>query len=44
MDIPMLVQRPDKSWSALQIKNIINLPGIGPKGWKNALDIVIKTN
>jgi mannosyl-3-phosphoglycerate synthase len=44
MDVPMLVQRPDKSWSELQIKNIINLPGIGPKGWKNALDIVLKTN
>jgi mannosyl-3-phosphoglycerate phosphatase family protein len=44
MDVPMLVQRPDKSWSALQIKNIINLPGVGPNGWKNALDIVLKTN
>lgn len=44
MDVPMLVQKPDKSWSALQIKNIINLPGIGPKGWKNALDIVLETN
>ena len=44
MDVPMLVQRPDKSWSELQVKNIINLSGIGPKGWKNALDIVLKTN
>jgi len=44
MDVPMLVQRPDKSWSELQIKNMINLPGVGPKGWKNALDIVLKTN
>jgi mannosyl-3-phosphoglycerate phosphatase len=44
MDVPMLVQKPDKSWSALQIKNIINLPGIGPEGWKNALDVVLKAN
>ncbi|HET7148391.1 MAG TPA: HAD-IIB family hydrolase [Candidatus Nitrosopolaris sp.] len=43
MDVAMLVQRPDKSWSHLQNKNIINLPGIGPKGWKNALDIILKT-
>jgi mannosyl-3-phosphoglycerate phosphatase len=44
MDVPMLVQRPDKAWSALKIKNIVNLPGIGPKGWKNAFDKVMETN
>ncbi|MGB6592922.1 MAG: HAD-IIB family hydrolase [Candidatus Nitrosopolaris sp.] len=44
MDVPMLVQRPDKAWSALKIKNIVKLPGIGPKGWKNAFDKVMDTN
>ena len=44
MDVPMLVQRPDKSWTALKIKNIVNLPGIGPKGWKNAFNKVMETN
>lgn len=44
MDVPMLVQRPDKTWSALKIRNIVNLPGIGPKGWKNAFDKVMETN
>jgi mannosyl-3-phosphoglycerate phosphatase len=44
VDVPMLVQTPEKSWSAVKIKKIINLDGIGPEGWKNALDIVLKTN
>jgi mannosyl-3-phosphoglycerate phosphatase family protein len=44
MDVPMLVQMPDKSWSAVKIKNIVNLHGVGPKGWKNALDMVLKTS
>jgi mannosyl-3-phosphoglycerate phosphatase family protein len=44
MDVPMLVQRPDKTWSALKIKKIINLPGVGPKGWKNAFNKVMETD
>lgn len=44
MDIPMLVRRPDMTWSALKVKNIVNLPGIGPKGWKNAFDIIMEAN
>jgi len=44
MDVPMLVQMPDKSWSAIKIKKIVNLHGVGPKGWKNALDMVLKAS
>jgi mannosyl-3-phosphoglycerate phosphatase family protein len=44
MDVPMLVQRPDKAWSPLKMKNIVKLPGIGPRGWKSAFDKVIETS
>ena len=43
MDVPMLVQRPDKAWSPLKMNNIIKLPGIGPRGWKSAFDKVMET-
>jgi mannosyl-3-phosphoglycerate phosphatase len=43
MDVPMLVQRPDKAWSPLKMKNIVKLPGIGPRGWKSAFDNVMGT-
>jgi mannosyl-3-phosphoglycerate phosphatase len=44
MDVPMLVQRSDKSWSPLKMKNIIKLSGIGPRGWKSAFDKVMETS
>jgi mannosyl-3-phosphoglycerate phosphatase len=44
MDVPMLVQRPDKAWSPLKMKNIVKLPGIGPRGWKSAFDKVMETS
>ncbi len=44
VDVPMMVQTPEKSWSVVKIKKIINLDGIGPEGWKNSLDIVLKTS
>jgi mannosyl-3-phosphoglycerate phosphatase len=42
MDVPMLVQRPNKAWSPLKMKNIVKLPGIGPRGWKSAFDKVME--
>lgn len=42
MDIPMLVQRPDRSWSNLVIKNIIKIQGIGPEGCKNAFNKIME--
>jgi mannosyl-3-phosphoglycerate phosphatase len=44
MDVPMLVQRPDKAWSSLKMKNIVKLPGIGPIGWKSAFDKIMETS
>ena len=41
MDVPMLVQRPDRSWSNLVIKNIIKVQGIGPEGCKNAFNKIM---
>jgi mannosyl-3-phosphoglycerate phosphatase len=38
MDIPVLVQRQDGSWSNVKVNRIIRVPGIGPKGWALAYD------
>lgn len=38
MDIPVLVQGQDGSWSNVKINRIIRVPGIGPKGWALAYD------
>jgi mannosyl-3-phosphoglycerate phosphatase family protein len=42
MDIPILVQRPDNSWSNLEVKDIVKVQGIGPQGWKNAFNLIMK--
>lgn len=44
MDVPMLVQKPDSSWSELEIENVIRLNGIGPEGWKSAFNVIMETN
>src|SRR6185437_4468988 len=44
MDVPMVVQKPDSSWSELEIKNVIRLKGIGPEGWKSACDKIMEMN
>ena len=42
MDLPILVQKPDGSWQNLQIANLQKVKGIGPEGWKVALEIILK--
>jgi mannosyl-3-phosphoglycerate synthase len=42
MDVPMLVQKPDSSWSQLEIENIVRLKGIGPQGWKSAFKEIME--
>ena len=42
VDVPMLVQRPDKTWSSIGTKDVINLPGIGPNGLKHVLEVISK--
>jgi mannosyl-3-phosphoglycerate phosphatase family protein len=41
MDVPMLVQGPEGTWSNLNVKNIIKIPAIGPNGWKFAYNKVM---
>jgi mannosyl-3-phosphoglycerate phosphatase len=41
MDVPMLVQGPEGTWSNLNVKNIIRIPAIGPNGWKFAYNKVM---
>ena len=35
--IPLLVQRPDKTWQKLSISGVKNVDGIGPVGWTKAM-------
>jgi mannosyl-3-phosphoglycerate phosphatase family protein len=42
MDVPMIVQKPDTSWSQLEIENVIRLKGIGPRGWKTAFKKIME--
>ena len=41
MDVPMIVQGPEGTWSNLNVKNIIKIPAIGPNGWKFAYNKVM---
>ena len=41
MDVPMLVQGPEGTWSNLNVKNIIKIHAIGTNGWKFAYNKVI---
>lgn len=41
MDVSMLVQGPEGTWSDLNVKNIIKIPAIGPNGWKFAYNKVM---
>jgi hypothetical protein len=43
MDLPMLVQRPDSSWSNLEVKDIVKIQGIGPEGWKGAFNRIMES-
>lgn len=44
MDVPMLVQKPDRSYLQLEIENIVRLKGIGPQGWKSAFKEIMEMN
>jgi mannosyl-3-phosphoglycerate phosphatase family protein len=41
MDVPMLLQGSEGTWSYLNVKNIIKIPAIGPNGWKFAYNKVM---
>jgi predicted mannosyl-3-phosphoglycerate phosphatase (HAD superfamily) len=40
MDIPVLVQKGNRSWCNIKIKNLVHSTGIGPIGWKNSFKLI----
>lgn len=44
VDLPILVQKYDGSWTDLEISNVVKVEGIGPDGWKNALIKIIEAD
>lgn len=38
VDEAFLVQRTDGLWNAMDLPNVVRVPGIGPKGWLRAVD------
>ncbi len=37
VDIPFLVQRPDKTWVAVEIPDLVKIKGVGPEGFSIAI-------
>jgi len=42
VDIPVLVQKPDKLWEEIDLANVRRAPGIGPQGWKKTIEDLIE--
>ncbi len=42
VDIPVLVQKPNKLWEEIDLANVCKVPGIGPKGWKKVIADLIE--
>jgi mannosyl-3-phosphoglycerate phosphatase len=43
VDIPVLVQQPDRTWQELDIPYLYRVEGAGPAGWARAIDEIIRT-
>jgi mannosyl-3-phosphoglycerate synthase len=41
VDLPLLVQTPDRRWNKLNIKNLKRVSGIGPEGWARAASEIL---
>ena len=41
VDIPVLVQKPNKLWEEIDLANVHKVPGIGPEGWKKTIGDLI---
>ena len=41
VDIPVLVQKPDKLWEEIDLTTIRKVPGVGPEGWRKAIEELI---
>jgi len=42
VDIPVLVQKPNKLWEEIDLANVRKVPGIGPEGWKKVIADLIE--
>jgi mannosyl-3-phosphoglycerate phosphatase len=38
VDAPVLVQKPDGSWEDLEIPRLVRVEGVGPAGWRRAVE------
>jgi len=37
VDIPVLVQKPNKLWEEIDLANVRKVPGVGPEGWRKVI-------
>lgn len=42
MDVPILVQKPDGSWEGMDLPELYRVEGIGPIGWRRAIDELLR--
>ena len=42
VDIPVLVQKKDRSWESIDLPRLRRIQGIGPEGWSRAIEEIIK--
>lgn len=42
VDVPVLVQKPDRSWEDVDLPHLYKVDAIGPEGWAKAMDEVVK--
>jgi hypothetical protein len=38
VNVPVLVQKPDGSWEYLDIPHLKRVEGVGPEGWRRAVE------
>jgi len=41
VDIPFLVQKPDRSWAAVEVPQLISIDAIGPHGFDTAVKLLL---
>lgn len=44
VDIPILVQRPDKRWQPLSMPGVKRVEGVGPEGWTRAVEMLLSSS
>lgn len=41
-DLPFLVQKPGGSWEAMEIRDLVRVPHVGPAGWASAVTALLE--